>query len=242
MSPIAIALLVALTAADADFGWPDSIATEARDAAELPDPQRLRALERLTARAGERALPALAPLLADRDPSIRLFAARRLGRAGAPAAIEAATRWITSPNVPIVDRQFGLDVLREAPNLPDGARQAIERALRDPDVSVRIAALDALERHDALPSLPAVLATLDDENREVRARAIRILAGKPDPRAALPLLSRAEDTDRQVRIDAIRALGSHPRATGALLRILNDPTEEARGAAMDALAALRADA
>ena len=52
MVPMAIALALALVAADADFGWPDSIATEARGAAELPDPQRLRALERLTARAG----------------------------------------------------------------------------------------------------------------------------------------------------------------------------------------------
>ena len=82
MPTIAIALVALAAAADADFGWPDSIASAAQDATELPDPQRLRTLERLTARAGERALPVLVPLLSDRDPSIRLFAARRLGRAG----------------------------------------------------------------------------------------------------------------------------------------------------------------
>src|SRR6185295_440232 len=112
-------------AVDGDFGWPDSITTAAREAAELPDPQRLRTLERLTARAG------------DRDPGIRLFAARRLARAGSPAAIEAATRWIAAPNVPLVDRQFGLDALREVPTLTEPARQGIERAIRDPDASVR---------------------------------------------------------------------------------------------------------
>src|SRR5262245_5594083 len=113
MPLMAIAFAMTLMSADADFGWPDSIGAAAQDAAALPDTQRLRTLERLTARVGDRAVPVLVPLLADRDPSVRLFAARRLGRAGEPAAIEAATRWISSPNVPLVDRQFGLDVLRE---------------------------------------------------------------------------------------------------------------------------------
>lgn len=241
MSTIAAALAGLLMTADADFSWPGAIDAAARDAAELPDPQRLRAVERLSARAGERAFPALISLLADRDPSIRLFAARRLGRAGVPAAVETATRWISSPDVPLVDRQFGLDVLRDVPTLTDDARRALERALRDPEAAVRVAALDAVERHDAQPLLPAVLSVLDDESREVRLRAIRILAGRRDPRIALPLLSRADDADRQVRADAIRALGSHPRATPALLRLLTDPADEVRAAAMDALAALRAD-
>src|SRR5262245_46652916 len=201
MATIALAFAALVLTADADFGWPDSITAAAHDAAELPDPQRLRTLERLTARAGERALPVLVPLLSDRDPSVRLFAARRLGRAGAPPAIEAATRWIAAPNVPLVDRQFGLDVLREAPALPDPARQAVERALRDPDASVRIAALDTLERHDAQPSLAAVLSALDDESREVRLRAIRLVSGKRDARVALPLMTRLEDADRQVRTE-----------------------------------------
>jgi len=239
---MALVLAALLSSTGADLGWPDSITAAAHDATDLPDPQRLRTLERLTARAGERALPVLVPLLADRDPSIRLFAARRLGRAGVPAAIDAATRWISSPSVPLVDRQFGLDVLREVPALPDTARQAVERALRDPDAAVRISALDALERHDALPSLPAVLSTLDDDSREVRLRAIRIVSGKNDPRIALPLLARVDDTDRQVRAEAIRALGSHPRATPALLRLMTDTNEEARASAMDALALMRAEA
>ena len=238
----AVWLAVVFAGTDANLGWPGAISVAAREAAELPDAQRLRALERLTARAGERALPVLLPLLTDRDPGIRLFAARRLGRAGVPAAIDAATGWIATPNVPLVDRQFGLEVLREVPSLTEGARQAIELALRDADAAVRISALDTLERHDATPSLAAVLSALDDDNREVRLRAIRLLAGKRDPRIALPLLTHVEDADRQVRLDAIRALGSHARATAALLRLLADPAEDVRNAAIDALAALHAEA
>src|SRR6266496_4473126 len=244
MAAIAIALAAGflMISTDGDLGWPGWITEAAREASELPDAQRLRALERLTARAGEQALPVLIPLLGDRDPGIRLFAARRLGRAGVPAAVDAATRWIAAPNVPLVDRQFGLEVLREVPTLTEAPRRAIELALRDADAAVRISALEALERHDATPSLSAVLSAVDDDNREVRLRAIRLLAGKRDPRIALPLLTHAEDADRQVRIDAIRALGSHPRATAALLRLLADPSDDLRNAAIDALAALHADA
>src|SRR3954471_25060356 len=244
MAAIAIALAAALLtiSADGDLGWPGWTTVAAREAAELPDAQRLRALERLTARGGEQALPVLIPLLSDRDPAVRLFAARRLGRAGAPAAVDAATSWIAAPNVPLVDRQFGLEVLREVPTLTLAARQAIELALRDADAAVRIAALETLERHDATASLSAVLSALDDDNREVRLRAIRLVAGKRDPRIALPLLSHAEDADRQVRVDALRALGSHPRAPAALMRLLANPTKDLRNAALDALAALHAEA
>jgi len=49
-----------------------------------------------------------------------------------------------------------------------------------------------------------LLSALDDDNREVRLRAIRLLAGKRDPRVALPLLTHVEDADRQVRVEAIR--------------------------------------
>jgi HEAT repeat protein len=242
MASMAIALAAWLGMADADFGWPDSIDAAVRDAADLPDPQRLRAIERLAARAGAHVFPALRSQLADRDPSIRLFVARRLARAGDPAAVDAAVRWISSPDAPLVDRQFGLDILREVPALTDDARRALERALRDPEAAVRLAALDAVERHDVQPLLPAVLSAFDDDNPQIRLRAIRILADKRDPRIALPLLSRTEDADRQVRVDAIRALGSHPRAAPALLRLLTDPADDVRIAAMDALAALRADA
>ena len=64
MSSMAIAFAALLTVADADFGWPDTIAVAAREAADLPDPQRLRAIERLTA-AGIRVGVGMAPILPD---------------------------------------------------------------------------------------------------------------------------------------------------------------------------------
>ena len=135
---LAAHVLCALLAGD--FQWPGSLEVDAQAIAKLPTTQRLRALEAMTARAGPAALPLLPPLLADSNPLVRQFAARLLARAGHPAAVDAATRWIMTPAVPLADRGLGLDVLREAPALTPAARQAVERALRDSDGAIRVAA------------------------------------------------------------------------------------------------------
>ena len=238
------ALLVAVMVASAGahavaggFAWPGALEVEARAALAAPEGQRLRAIERLGAR-GAAATPFLIPLLKDPDPGVRLFVARRLARSGEPAATDAAVRWILAPLVPQVDRPFGLEILRDAGGFPPAARDAVERALRDPDPGIRGQALDALERHDVGPSLPAVLAVLDDDNREVRLRAVRIAGASGDRRGDLPLLARLEDADHQVRIEAIRALGAHPRAAAALLRVAAEGSDDARLAAIDALGAM----
>ena len=181
MPPIAIALFASLLTADADFGWPDSITFAAQDAAELPDPQRLRTLERLTARAGERALPVLVPLLADRDPSVRLFAARRLGRAGSPRRHRGrdpldfvAQR--PARRSPVRPRRAarGAQRSRTPPARPSSARFATRMPPSASPPSTRWSGTTPL------PSLPAVLSALDDDSREVRLRAVRLVAGKRD--------------------------------------------------------------
>src|SRR5688572_10236 len=234
--------LCALVIVVGDFSWPGALEADAEVIAKLPSAQRLRALEALSARAGVAALPLLTPLLADSNPLVRQFAARRLARAGHAAALDAATRWIVTPAVPLADRGLGLDVLREAATLTPAARQAVERALRDADGAIRVAALDTLERHDVGPSMAPVIAAIDDDNREVRLRAVRLAGLAGDARAVLPLLGRLEDGDRQVRLEAIRALSSHPRAAPALLRLAAEGTDDARTAAVDALGAARVEA
>jgi HEAT repeat protein len=257
-------VLLAFSALTRAFSWPGALQTDGRaisahagvdfadgerlraDAQRLsPDAQRLSAIDRLIARHGlEAATPFLAPLLGDREPTVRFYAARLLARAGASAATAAATAWIMTPVVPLVDRTFGLDVLGQAPTLSLAARAAVELAGRDPDATIRARALEVLERHPIAPSLPVVLGALDDDNREVRLRAVRLAGAAGDPRATLPLLDRLDDSDRQVRVNAIHALSllGDLRATPALLRLLADETMDVRAAAIDALGALKARA
>jgi HEAT repeat protein len=207
------------------------------------DAQRLTAIDRLVARYGvDGATPFLLPMLADREPTVRLYVGRLLARAGAPAATTAAIGWIKTPTVPIVDRAFGLDVLGQAATLAPAARAIVEQAVRDPEATIRAQALEALERHPIGPSLRVVLGALDDDNREVRLAAVRLAAAAGDPLAALPLLGRLEDVDRQIRLQATEALGrlADLRAVPALLRLTGEGTADLRTAAIDALGALGA--
>ncbi len=228
--------------------WPDALATDARFVAEAPAPERLRALELLSSRAGDAATPLLRALLADPDPGVRLYATRWMIRAGDPAGPEAAAARIVAPGAPSLDRQLGLELLRDSPVLPPAGRALAERALHDADPGVRAAAVDVFRRHGAGAALPAILASFDDDNREVRLRAVRVVAASRDPRVALSLLGSIDDGDRQVRLEAVRALAGHPRALPALLRLVQGGNpgdvgggDDLRTTAIDSLGALRAD-
>ena len=122
------------------------------------------------------------------------------------------------------------------------ARQAVERALRDAGHRRFAARRSNAGPARRPPELPAVLAALDDESREVRLRAVRLAGATADERAALPLLARLEDVDRQIRVEAIRALAAFPRATPALLRIAHEAKDDTGVAAVDALGVAKAEA
>jgi len=244
------------------FAWPGALDTDGRAVADLPEPgatfrpstgaprptadaQRLVAIDRLVTGHGlDAAMPFLLPLLADREPAVRLYAARLLARADTPAASAAAVAWIITPAVPLVDRGLGLDVLSHAATLSPTARAAVEQAVRDPEAATRARALDVLADHPIGPSLPVVLGALDDDNREVRLEAIRLAGAAGDPRAALPLLDRLDDGDRQIRLQAIAELGllRDLRVVPALVRVTGEGTLDERTAALDALGALKAPA
>jgi HEAT repeat protein len=237
------------------FAWPGADEVDARqlvaDLASIDRMRRRRAVERLALRDDAAARAALLPALADPDAQIRVTAARVLARAGVRAALDAAAAWTTAAAPS--ERRLGLEVMREWPGaFPDGARRAIERSLSDDDAMVRLLAIDALAREPAtaptgapppaLPSFLAIATATEDEAREVRLRATRLLAESGDPRAAMPLLARLGDADRQVRITAIQGLGAagDARAAAALERQLGDPADDVRIAAADALGRLRA--
>ncbi|HEX3696826.1 MAG TPA: HEAT repeat domain-containing protein [Polyangia bacterium] len=220
------------------FAWPGALAADAADLESLDHAQRLRAVERLGAR-GDGDLPTLlAPLLSDSDGGVRAAAVRVLLRAGAPEATEAALRWVQAPSPN--DRPLGLMILRDAPALAPAARAAVDRCLRDAEVTVRLLALDVLSRHGAGPSFAAVANTLDDDQREVRLHAIRLLEAAGDRRAVTLLLGRLPDGDREVGLSAIHALGvlGEAGAAPALVRLVQSGPDDARLAAIDALGAL----
>jgi HEAT repeat protein len=245
-------VLFALSLVAAPFAWPSALETDGQALLDAsppqssePDARRLAAIDRLVAdHAPAAATPFLIRLLADRDPLVRLYAARRLARAGTPEASAAATTWIATPAVREIDRAFGLYVLQDAATLSSTARATVEQAVRDSEPTIRHSALEALAAHPIGPSLQTLLAALDDDNREVRLRAVQLAGSSGDSRAAPPLLERLDDVDRQVRLQAIAALASlHDlSAVPAFLRLTGEGTLEQRIAAIDALGTLAASA
>jgi HEAT repeat protein len=189
-----------------------------------------------------RAATLLVPALGDRDPGVRLLAARLLLRRGSPEALATATSWLTTSGGR--DRALGLLALRDARELPPEARHAAERALVDGDVPVRVRALELLAGHPLPGQTGPFLRALDDDDQGVRLRAVRTLAAAREPRAGLALLARLVDGDRQVRAEAVVAVAAvgDVRAVPALLRLLGDAAGDLRGEAAAALGHLRAEA
>jgi HEAT repeat protein len=235
---IVAAVLPALSPAPGHALWPSEGDEGARGLA-APDPSvRLGAVLELAREDPARATPLLVPALRDRDGVVRLAAARLLARRGAREAEAAATTWLADPAPR--ERLSALLVLREAPELPDDARRAVERALRNGDITTRLLGLDLLAARPAPSSFGAVVALLDDELADVRLRALRALAAMADPRASLPVARRLADGDRTVRIEAAATLGAlgDRRVVPALLRQLDDGMPDPRAPAVEALGRL----
>lgn len=80
--------------------------------------------------------------------------------------------------------------------------------------------------HLGVPAVPALAAALAREPRDVRVKAVEVLATIAEPATVPPLMAAArDDADADVRADALRALGSigDPRARALLEERLDDP-------------------
>lgn len=118
----------------------------------------------------------------------------------------------------------------------EATRVRVVRAFRD--WGVRETAADSLGRiGDA--AVPALIAALEDADRDVRAQATRALARMgPKAEDAIPaLIDALDDDDKEVRRGAARALGQigplAEEAVPALVRALKDPRNKATEQAVE---------
>jgi HEAT repeat protein len=121
------------------------------------------------------------------------------------------------------------------------ARPLVERALGDPDVEVRLAAVEA-GRALALEDFGSrVAAWLSDPEARIRLAAAEVLVVMPSPRATGALARASSDTDPNVRSSVARALAASesPEAVLPLLGRLDDPVPEVRREIVLALGHLR---
>ncbi len=139
--------------------------------------------------------------------------------------------------------QFASEADRVAP--------ALSGALRDPDLQVRVNALQSLKAMRSLPeaSAPALVDVLQhDQDSATRQQAAALLSMIKVPSAAAALVEAIDDRDPAVRQSAMNALTSHGASDGTgpgvdklIAAVASDQPENIRLAAIQALGSIGRD-
>ena len=120
-------------------------------------------------------------------------------------------------------------------------RALVERALGDPDVEVRLSAVEAGRTIGFEDFGRRVAPWLSDPEPRIRLAAAEVLTATPSPQALGALGRASSDTDASVRSSVARALAASEstEATLPLLGRLDDPVPEVRREVVVALGRLR---
>src|SRR5437667_6358567 len=148
-----------------------------------------------------------------------------LNNAGQPHSLEQVT--VPASLLPSVLSRLGLEDMTSLA-LTGGDKQLA--ALKDEEISVRVAAVRGLEEQREANAIESLLAALHDSAWEVRAAAAWEL-GKFGEQAPLEALLRATDAeDGSVRSAALRTLGSMGDRVSleSLVRALDDSDWQVR--------------
>ncbi|RZU51833.1 HEAT repeat protein [Krasilnikovia cinnamomea] len=182
--------------------------------------RRARAAETLGHLRRLHAVPQICALLDDRQPDVRVVAARALGTIGEPAAAVPLLAALTRP----VPAHL---VAHALARIGAGAVPALEAALSQPEPLVRATALDALGLIGATGSVPVINDLLHGEaDEDVRLAAVRALGRLGGRSAVAPLLAATEPGNSDtLRAAAARALGDIGAASAGkdLARLMADP-------------------
>ncbi|MBN1672269.1 MAG: HEAT repeat domain-containing protein [Kiritimatiellae bacterium] len=150
----------------------------------------------------KRAVQPLLPLLASRDPYVRLNTFEALGKIGDPSAVPALEHELAHPDARI--RRRAAEALARIQG--GNALAGLARAMTDRDETVRALAARGLGGQPSDAARTALRKALADETPRVRSLAAAALAAVGTD-ADLPALKRAlDDGDEIVRADIVFAL------------------------------------
>ncbi len=166
-----------------------------------PDPKVRDLVHAEFKRLGSNAVPTLIEMVQEKDPALRTgiwLTAPRLPPALRRLVLRSVS-WTNAVEVRLAAARSLAIVGPEA----ETAIPALERALHDPDMMVRLETASALGHigRESVPVLVRGLADADPEVRQAAAYGLGVMG--PDAEAAIPLLTQAlQSTDPQVRTSA----------------------------------------
>ncbi len=193
---------------------------------------------------GGRSIGPLLARLGDSDPKVRLEAARGMAsiRGSSPKLIEALA--VASTNADVEVREIAMEALGDKGENNGAALAALEKALDDPEVSVRLKA--ALAIHRIAPQNTAYRTVLLDSLRAGHGTVFLEIGrmGKDAAWAVPTLVAKLTDRRPSIRALAARTLGEIGAAGAevdmALRRAQHDQVPAVRNAAEQSLQRLQA--
>jgi HEAT repeat protein len=194
----------------------------------------------LATKRGVAAIPQLIEMLEDTGCYGRCEAADELGKLKDKRATDALIGQLNSFNNDVQER-----VAKALGEIGDPkAISALLKTLNDQDnnESVRVSAAGALARMGRDDGLPFLLRELKSDNGSIQAEVAEALATNEIKGTYEPLLSLLSSKDFRARCHALEALGKlrDPRAIPAVRKLLNDPDNDVRRWAADAMKTLAA--
>lgn len=224
-------IIAALSLALMAFGFRHDPAGLERALASEDFGRRAAAIESITRRGSPELGSLLIPLILDGDERIRAMAIEATGALQLSEAVPALFEILRAQNE--AERVAAIKALATIDD--DASRDALARALLDPERELRIAVLINARVDGELIS-PAA-AALDDPDAAVRALAAEALGASGDASALLSLVGKLGDSSTDVRVAVARALGELRQAESVptLIGALDDPELRVREAAAIAL-------
>jgi len=189
--------------------------------------------------AGDTIVPELVNRVDTKDPIIRTYITKVLGKFDTPNVNESLNKLLTDENKAV--RLAALDGLSRSDKIND--IEQLCKLISDPDYKVQNKAIEAIVKADHPKTVLYLIPHLKDESEYIRRAAVEVLNEIASTDSVKDLLNAIKDEDWWVRSRAADALGKigGKRVVKAVIQLIKDDDEFIRRSAIEIINATKDD-